>query len=58
MDEKDKNSTPRANGAFVAMGLCLGSAIGVVLDNVALGVAFGLLAGAVFAAIELQRRKK
>jgi len=55
MDEKPK---PRASGAFIAIGLCMGTAIGAALHNVALGAAFGLLAGAVLMAIDVRKPNK
>jgi len=45
--EKKESDKPykRSSGAGIAIGLCLGSSIGLLIDNLAIGVSLGLVFG-------------
>lgn len=45
-------------GAWIAIGIAIGTAFGVTIDNIALGVAFGAGLGGALSAIASQRSEK
>ncbi|HHW27907.1 MAG TPA: hypothetical protein GXX23_11330 [Firmicutes bacterium] len=55
--EKKQKKKPEL-GLFLALGLCFGSAIGLLLDNMAMGPGVGLLFGVVAYQLAMERYKK
>lgn len=46
-DGQEQKKEPEGNiGMWIGIGLCFGSALGVLFDNIALGISIGLAVGA------------
>jgi len=60
IDENKKKSKTKlsGNGTYLAIGIALGTAIGVSMDNISIGVALGVAIGASMDALANKNKKQ